>query len=95
MDLKSIITTNRYFTLTASAVFFNVAVVQMSMVDDASLVLSVGAEVDTASDGESEESICSVALEEVFSIVVVCTDVVCHKFDKGSFQLFVQWQAGI
>jgi hypothetical protein len=67
----------------------------MSVVDDATLVLSVGREVDTTSDGESEEGVCSVALEEVFSIAVICIDEVCHEFDKRSFQLFVQWQAGI
>ena len=67
----------------------------MSVVDDATLVLSVGREVDTASDGECEEGIGSVALEEVFSIAVVRIDEVCHKFDKRAFQLFVQWQAGI
>ena len=40
--LKLISSKSKKLVLTASAVFFNVGVVQMSVVDDATLVLSVG-----------------------------------------------------
>ena len=65
------------------------------MVDDASLVLSVGAQVDSSSDGEREDRIRSIAFEKIFSIGVVGFDEFSDEFDQRSFQLLIQRKAGI
>lgn len=67
----------------------------MSVVDDTALVLPVRTKVCAAANGDGEDRICSVTLEEIFAVIVVRANEVCHEFDQRSFQLLVQWQAGI